>query len=96
MKFFGRLFAFAKKVVKSAFKAIGEFVKSLAQNAAGVILLGGAAVGFTKLATEMPFYLPLPLWVEATMIAPIIGVAGVFILVQLMKLQLSCKEDICI
>jgi len=93
MKFFGQLFAFAKKVVKSAFKAIGDFVKSLAQNAAGVILLGGAAIGFTKLATEMPFYLPLPLWAEATFVAPLIGLGVVFVLVNQMKLQLSLWPD---
>lgn len=93
MRFFSRLFQFAKRVVKSAFKAIGDFVKSLVDNAAGVILLGGATVGFTKLATELPFQMAMPLWIESFMVAPIIGTIAVFILVQLMKLQLSFQHE---
>jgi len=93
MRFFSRLFQFAKKVAKSAFIAVKDFVKSLVNNAAGVALLAGAAIGFTKLATELPFQMAMPLWIESFMVAPIIGAIAVFILVQLMKLQLSFQHE---
>ncbi len=91
MKFIGCLFSFAKRVVKSAFKAIGEFVSSLAKNLAGVTLLAGAAIGFTTLATQLPFQVAMPLWIESVMVAPLLGVFCVFILVHLMKLQLAMQ-----
>ena len=89
------MFRFLKKILISAFKTFTNFVKSLYNNAAGVCLLAGSAIGFTKLATELPFIVSMPLWIEATMVAPIIGIASVFILIQLMNLQLkgtTCYE----
>lgn len=92
MKFMKNLFSFAKKVVANAFKTIGRFVKELTSNAAGVALLAGSAVGFTKLATELPFQMAMPLWIESMMVAPVIGVMTVFLLVHVMRLQLSMQR----
>lgn len=86
-----RILNFTKKVAVSAFKAITSFVKDTADNIAGVVLLAGSAIGFTKLATEIPFYIQLPLWIESTMVAPVIGVASVFLLVHLMRFQMKLQ-----
>lgn len=86
-----KIFNFIKKVVISAFNAVKSFVKDTADNAAGVVLLAGSAIGFTKLATEVPFYVQLPLWIESTMVAPVIGVASVFLLVHLMRFQMKLQ-----
>lgn len=85
------LMQFIKKVVISAFKAVANFVKETVNNAAGVAILAGSAIGFTKLATEIPFYMELPLWIESTMVAPMIGIFAVVALVHLMRLQLKLQ-----
>lgn len=91
MGLIGGLLKFATKVVVATIKAVGGMVKSLVHNAAGVTLLGGATVGFTKIATELPFYAHLPLWIESTMVAPVVGLVVVFLLIQIMNLQMSMQ-----
>lgn len=85
------LIRFIKKVAVSAFKAVANFIKETFNNAAGVAILAGSAIGFTKLATELPFYIEVPLWIESTMVAPVIGIFSVMALVHLMRLQLKLQ-----
>lgn len=86
-----KIFKFIKKVALSAFNAVTSFVKDTINNAAGVALLAGSAIGFTKLAIEVPFYIQLPLWIEATMVAPALGILSVFLLVHLMRFQMKLQ-----
>jgi hypothetical protein len=87
-----RFFSFIGRVLKAAFRRIVGFVKDVVTNAPGICLLAGAAVGFTTLATQLPFQLAMPLWVESLMVAPIIGVMTVFILVMMMRIQLAIQR----
>lgn len=77
------------KVLKRATEIIISHIKELVQNSAAVAVLVGATIGFTKLATELPFYIELPLWIEASMVAPMIGLITVLALLQLAKWQLK-------
>lgn len=91
MRFFRNLFNFAKKVVKSAFQAVGKFVKEVTSNAFGVVGCAAMAVGFTSLATQVPFLVQAPLWVEMTMVAPMIGLAATCLVILGMRWQLQLQ-----
>lgn len=84
-----RFFRWIGKVLRAAVRHIFGFIKDVSKNAAGICILAGAAVGFTTLAVQLPFQIAMPLWIEGLMVAPVLGIMTVFVLVQLMKLQLG-------
>jgi len=79
-------------MLKAAWRRIVGFVKDVVMNAPGICILAGAAVGFTTLATQLPFQMAIPLWAESLMVAPIIGILTVFVLITMMKIQLSLQH----
>lgn len=85
------MFKFFKKVFSKAISVIKSFVKETVNNIAGVTLLTGAAIGFTKLASEVPFYIQLPFWIESTMVAPVIGLVSVVVLIHIMRFQMKMQ-----
>lgn len=92
MKFISRIFKFFGRVLKAAFRTTIKFVTDVVSNAPGIAILAGAAVGFTTLVTQIPFVIELPLWIEGAMIAPFIGIATVFVLITMMRIQLSLQH----
>lgn len=91
MKLWKKVFRFAKRVAISALKAIKEFFVEAKNNVFGVIGCSAMAVGFTKLAVEAPFYIQTPLWIEASMAAPLIGLALTYLCILGMRWQLKTR-----
>lgn len=54
--------------------AVVNFVRDVYQHTEAVIILILSSLGLNALLGELPFYMSLPMWIEATMVIPIASV----------------------
>ena len=81
------MFKFIKKVFKTIVNTVIGFFKETVNNAEASIILIAASFGITALVSELPFMIALPMWVELTAVAPLISIALVMILIQIIKVR---------
>lgn len=78
-----RIAAFVVKVCKIAGIKIKNFVIGFWQNLETIIVITLSAIGLTALLSQLPFIWTLPLWIEATMVIPVISVIIISILLRI-------------
>ena len=76
-----KAWSFTKRTAKRIKDRAVSFVRGLYDHAeaTGILVLG--SIGLSSLLAEVPFYLTLPMWVEAAMVVPVISVAIIAALV---------------
>lgn len=79
---FNKLINFTKRTARSAVRKIKSFITGTVRHAESVALLSMSAVGLNALAGELPFMYALPMWIEATMVIPVLSVLAVVVLVK--------------
>ena len=83
------IFRFLCDVFKKFFGALFNAVKEVVTNVEAVVILVTASIGFTTLLVQLPFAVALPMWIEATMVIPVISVLVVAMLVIIMQWRLG-------
>ena len=81
------MFRLISGFISKVFSKITDFLKGLFNNAESVVVLSAAAIGANAVIQQMPFYLTLPLWIEATAVIPFISVLLVFTVVTMMEIR---------
>lgn len=74
--------SFVARVAKVAYRKVVNFAKGLYHHAESIVILTLAALGLNALLGELPFYFILPMWVEATMVIPVLAVILVSLLTK--------------
>jgi hypothetical protein len=69
------------------------FAKGCYEHIESISLLTLSSIGATMLLAEIPFYLSLPLWVEASMVAPVLGILLVIGLVRLAEYRANKRSN---
>lgn len=83
------MFQFIKKLFKAVVKTITSWFKETVNNAEATVILITASLGLTAIISELPFIIALPLWMEATMVAPILSILTILFLIQIIKFRAS-------
>ena len=65
---------FLKKVALGAVRKVRNFVKGVVRHFESIIILVLASLGLNSLLGELPFYFALPMWIEVTMVIPVLAV----------------------
>ncbi len=72
--------------VREAFVAFRDkvtaLVRSFYQHTEAIVVMLLASLGLNALLGELPFYMLLPLWIEAPMVIPVLSVIGIGLLVR--------------
>ena len=76
------IISFAKEAYISGRDRIVQFLKDLYNHTEAIGILVLASLGLNALIGEIPFYLTLPMWIEAPMVVPVIAVIGVGLMVR--------------
>jgi hypothetical protein len=76
-----RASTFTVKVVKYTRDQLILFVKGFLNHFETVGILVLASLGLNILLGELPFYVTLPLWIESTMLIPILSVFGILLII---------------
>lgn len=63
-----------KNAISSAYHTVKDFIKGCYEHWETTAILVLSAIGISSLLGELPFYLTLPMWIEAPMIIPLLGV----------------------
>lgn len=74
---------FVKEIAVAAKDHIVNFVKGFAQHFESISVLTLSSLGLSGLLAEIPFYVALPMWVEAPMFIPVVSV---LIILGIMKI----------
>ena len=80
---------FVKKTVSRAWQICIGFFKEAMQNVESVAILSLGAVGATAVISQTMYQFTLPMWIEATMVAPVLGTLGILGLVALMQWRMN-------
>lgn len=84
-----------KTFIINIFKYILLFFKTwlidVHNNIEPAIILIFGSIGATALLSEIPFHIILPIWIETTMITPILGILIIIILINVMKWRGVCE-----
>ena len=81
MNVIAKAWSFTKKTAKRIKDRAVSFVRGLYDHAEATSILVLGSIGLSSLLAEVPFYLALPMWIEAAMIVPVISVAIIAALV---------------
>ncbi|MCK9429379.1 MAG: hypothetical protein M0R17_05205 [Candidatus Omnitrophica bacterium] len=76
---------FIKRLFKQVISKIVDIFKDLFNNFESVIILTLSGIGLTTLLVQVPFMITLPLWIEASMVIPVIAVLIITFLVTIMQ-----------
>ena len=79
---FTKVKRFTSNAIATASNKIFEFGKSLVQHTETVVVLSLSAVGLNALAGELPFLYALPMFIESTMVLPVLSVIAVGLLIR--------------
>lgn len=71
---------------------IVRLVKDLFEHTEAIGILVLASLGLNALLGEIPFYLTLPLWIEAPMVIPFLAALGIAMLVRSSEWRASRRE----
>ena len=85
MKFIKKVAKFIKDVAVAAKNRVVSFVKGLYHHTEGIVIVLLATLGVNVIYSQAPFLYTLPLWVEATMVIPVLSVFTVFLLIKAME-----------
>jgi len=77
-----KAWAFAKKVIIAAKDTVVKFVRGVYHHAEATVILILSSLGLNSLLGELPFWIALPMWVEATMVVPVISVLIIVVLTK--------------
>lgn len=77
-----KLINFAKRTTHAAVRKVKSFITGTVRHAESVALLSLSAVGLNALAGELPFMFALPMWIESTMVLPVLSVLMVALLIK--------------
>lgn len=73
---------YTKRVYIAAKRKVVNFVVGTYRHWEAIAILVLASLGLNSLFGEVPFYMLLPAWIEATMVIPILAVLGITLLVK--------------
>jgi hypothetical protein len=91
-----RIFGFFKRVAIATVRFIGHTIRTVARNCFGIIGLGLMTLGAASLLSAAPMELiTAPIWIEATLVIPVLATLTTMTLVWLIGWQggISCSED---
>ena len=74
---------FCSEAAVAAKRRVVNFVRGFYQHAESVGVLTLASLGLSALLGELPFWITLPWWIEATMVIPVLSVLIIIGLVSL-------------
>lgn len=77
-----KLISFTKRTFRAAKRKVVNFVKGSVRHTETIVVLSLSAVGLNALAGEIPFVYSLPMWIESTMIIPVLSVLAIGLLVK--------------
>jgi len=77
-----KLISFTKRAFRAAKRKVVNFIKGTVRHAETVAVLSLSAVGLNALAGEVPFLYSLPMWIEGTMVIPVLSVLVIIGLVK--------------
>lgn len=81
-KFLRKVKQFAINVIVKVKNNTIKFIKDVWHHAEAATILVFASLGLTGALSELPFVLMLPMWIEATMVIPVISVIGICLLLK--------------
>jgi len=84
---------FLCNVIKHIFNSIIKSIKDIIGNFEAVSITLLAAVGATALLKQLPFYITLPLWIESTMVYPMIA-SFIVLLLCISLWRRSCGDSV--
>ena len=94
MKLLKSLFNFAKNVVMSAFKVVGEFIKESVTHAPAITIMVFAAIGMTGSLAALPIeilFVPIP-FITEMMVVPVLSIFIVWSLATIAGKTNGCIE----
>lgn len=77
-----RAIGFVSRTARVIKRRITSFVRGVFRHAETVTVLSLSAVGLNALAGEVPYLVALPVWIESTMIIPVLSVLAIALLVK--------------
>lgn len=92
MKFIKKVANFIKECAVAAKNKVVKFFKGLKDHTEGAVILVLASIGVNALASQLPFMYTLPLWVEATMVIPVLSVLTILIMVKVMEWRAKRRQ----
>lgn len=78
---------FLRKSYEVAKTNVKTFVRGIVTHGETVAILTLASVGGTALFAQMPFYYAVPIWINVSMVAPVLSVAVVLSLVKVAEVR---------
>lgn len=88
-----RIFSFFGNMFKAAWRMVSGFVTDIVTNIEGVVILGLATVGCAAVLAEIPFTIATPMWLEATLVIPVLATTIVLLLAWIMSIRMKGIED---
>jgi hypothetical protein len=86
-----KILNFAKEFVIAVKDGIVSFLKTCWNYTEAITILILSSLGLNALLGELPFYFQLPIWIEATMVIPVLSVLGISILLWSMSKRASWR-----
>jgi len=96
MKYLKKAKDFVIRVVVLSTKKVIDFVKGCFRHAEAITILVLSSLGVNALLSEIPFYLTLPMWVEITMVIPVISVILIMILTRSATWRAERRENFAV
>lgn len=84
---------FILRVAKVAMMKVWRFVVGVYNHAEAIAVLVLASLGLNALLGEIPFYYMLPMWVEATMIIPVLSVLIISFIIKIAEWRHNRREE---
>ena len=90
---FRRFFRFIGRIVKAAFRVVKNFFVQTLTNIEAMVLLSLATIGTAAVISELPFFMVMPMWIESTLVIPVLAVTIVSMITWIMCKRLSLCEE---
>lgn len=91
-----RAFKVKRFIRKAAAKAVDKVLKffvGVYHHAEAITILTLAAIGLNALLGELPFIFMLPMWIEATMVIPVLAVVIISLMVKFMEWRMIRRDN---
>ncbi len=82
MSFIRKAIKFVEKTLDVAIHKVKDFFIGVYRHAESITVLTLASMGLSSLIGEIPFWITLPMWVEAPMVIPFLAVLVVWLLME--------------
>jgi hypothetical protein len=80
-----RILGFISRVIGHVVKSITRFIKETISNIEATSILIFSSIGAAAVIAEIPFHYTVPLWIESTMVPPLLGLLTIILLLKIMK-----------